>query len=64
MKYSIFVQDNNDEHYKQISFSNSCLTYEKESTIKINLTDRFRLFILSFLILTPQTNAMSISQSK
>jgi hypothetical protein len=64
MKYSISMQENNDEYYKQISYSNEYLNYEKHQTIRINLANRLYLFLLIFLILTSQLNALPIPQSK
>ncbi|CAF1440691.1 unnamed protein product [Rotaria sordida] len=60
MKYSISMQENNDEYYKQIFYSNEYLNYNKDLIIKINLTNQFRLFIFCILILTSQTNALPI----
>ncbi|CAF4676754.1 unnamed protein product, partial [Rotaria sp. Silwood2] len=60
MKYSISMQENNDEYYKQIFYSNEYLNYDKDLLIKINLTKQFRLVIFCILILTSQTNALPI----
>ncbi|CAF3298662.1 unnamed protein product [Rotaria socialis] len=54
------MQNNNDEYYKQIFHSNVYLNYDNHSIIKINLTNRFRLYIFCFLILTSASTALPI----
>ncbi len=57
-------QDNNcidnDEYYRQILYLNEHLNSEKD--IKIILTNRFRLILFIFFILTSQSNALPIYQ--
>jgi len=57
-------QDNNcidnDEYYRQILHLNEHFNIEQD--IKIILTNRFRLILFIFLILTSQSNALPIYQ--
>ncbi|CAF1136162.1 unnamed protein product [Rotaria sp. Silwood1] len=54
------MEENNDEYYKQILYSNEYFNYDKDLIIKINLTNQFYLFLFCILILTSQTNALPI----
>jgi hypothetical protein len=58
------MQENNDEDYKQIFYSNEYFNFNKDLIIQINRTNRFHLFLLIFFILTSQANALPIPQSK
>ncbi len=58
------MQENSDEYYKQIFYSNEYVNNTKDYIIKINLTNRFYLFLFIFLILTSHSNALPIRQSK
>ncbi len=59
-------QDNswidNDEYYRQIIHSNEHFNSIQDLKIKIILTDRFRLILFIFFILTPQSNALPVYQ--
>jgi hypothetical protein len=57
------VQENLDEYYKQIFYSNDYLIDENNPAIRINLFHRSYLLIFIFLIFTSQSNALSIPQS-
>ncbi|CAF0777041.1 unnamed protein product [Rotaria sordida] len=60
-------QDNNcsdnDDYYRQILHSNEHINYEQDIKLKIILTNRLRLILFIFLILTSQSNAVPIFQS-
>ncbi|CAF2116572.1 unnamed protein product [Rotaria magnacalcarata] len=60
-------QDNisidNDEYYRQILHSNEHFNYNKDITFKIIFTNRFRLILFIFLILTSQSNALPMYQT-
>ncbi|CAF1062818.1 unnamed protein product [Adineta steineri] len=52
--------NNNDDFYKQIFYSNNYLHYDKDVTIKLNVINQLHLFIFLFLILTTPSNALPI----
>jgi hypothetical protein len=58
------MQENNDDYYKQIFYSNEYLHHEKDLIIKLNFTNQFCLCIFIFLILTSQSSALPIHQGK
>jgi hypothetical protein len=62
MKYFISMQENNDEDYKQIIYSNEYFNNKNDFLIEINLSNRSYLFLLIIFILTSQTNALPIPQ--
>jgi hypothetical protein len=56
------MQENNDEDYKQIIYSNEYFNNKNDFLIEINLSNRSYLFLLIIFILTSQTNALPIPQ--
>jgi hypothetical protein len=58
------MQENSDEYYKQIFYSNEYVNNTKDYIIKINLINQFYLFLFIFLILISHSNALPIHQSK
>lgn len=62
-QYQDNITIDNDEHYRQILHENEHFNYENDIKITVILTNRFHLILLTFLILTSQTNALPIYQT-
>lgn len=58
------MQENIEEYYKQILYSNEYLIVEKSPIFKINFSSRLYLFLCIYLILISQSNALPMPQSK
>lgn len=58
------MDENLDDYYKQIFYSNEYFISDKNFKLKINFSNRLNLILFILLILISQTNTLPIPQSK